>query len=74
MIKLNPINKNPVTIGVVYRHPDNSTARIDRFTDELNELFFMLNNNKSPFYCVGDFNVNLMNISSKDAVRRYSNS
>ena len=28
-------NEDPITIGVVYRHPDDSTAGIDRFTDEL---------------------------------------
>ena len=55
-------NKNPVTIGVVCRHLDDSTAGIDRFTDELNELFPRLNNNKSEFYCVFNFNINLMNV------------
>ena len=66
-------NKNTVTIGVVCRHPGDSTAGIDRFTDELNELFLTLNNSKSPFYCVGDFNVNLMNVSTKHLVSRYAN-
>ena len=63
----------PSSIGVVYKHPDDSTAGIDKFTDELNELFISLNNSKNPFYCLGDFNVNLMNISSNNAVRRYAN-
>ena len=67
-------DKVPSSIGVVYKHPDDSTAgMIDKFTDELNELFISLNNSKNPFYCLGDFNVNLMNISSNNAVRRYAN-
>ena len=58
---------------MVYKHPNDSTAGIDKFTDELNELFILLNNSKNPFYSLGDFNVNLMNISSNNAVRRYAN-
>ena len=60
------------SIGVVglYKHPDDSTAGIDKFTDE---LFISLNNSKNPFYCLGDFNVNLINISSNNAVRKYAN-
>ena len=26
-----------------------------------------------PFYCLGDFNVNLLNVPNKDAVRKYAN-
>ena len=54
-------DNEPSSIGVVYKHPDDSTAGIDKFTDELNELFISLNNSKNPFHCLGDFNVNLMN-------------
>ena len=69
----NITNKDPVTIGVVHKQPDGSTAGIDSFTNELNKLCFILNNNKSTFYCAGDFNNNLMNLSSKDVVRGYAN-
>ena len=55
---------------MVYKHPDDSTAGIDKFTDE---LYISLNKIKNPFYCLGNFNVNLMNISSNNALRRYAN-
>ena len=55
------------------RHPDDSATAFDKFSEELNELLVLLNNTKWPFYCLGDFNVNLLNVSNKDAVRKYAN-
>ena len=60
-------------VGVVYRHPDENAVRIDRFSDEFNELLLSLNCEKKEFYCVGDFNVDLTKITNKEAVRRYTN-
>ena len=55
-------NQRPVTVGVVYRHLDDSATAIDKS----NELLVLLNYTKCPFYCLGDFNVNLLNVSNKD--------
>ena len=62
-----------LVVGVVYRHPDQNVVSIDRFGDEFNELFLSLNCEKKEFYCVGDFNVDLMKITNKHAIRRYAN-
>ena len=56
----------------MYRHPDDSATAIDKFNEDFNELLVLLNNTKCPFYCLGDFNVNLLNVSNKDAVRKYA--
>ena len=63
-------NQRPVTVGVVYRHPDDTATAIDKFNKEFNELLVLFNNTKCPFYCLEDFNVNLLNVSNKDAVRK----
>ena len=64
--------QGPIAIGVVYRHPDNSAATIDKFNKEMNELFLTLNMNKRPFCCLSDININLLKISKNDAIRRYA--
>ena len=64
--------RGPIAIGVVYRHPDNSATIIDKFNQEMNELFLTLNMSKRPYYCLGDININLLKISKNDAIRRYA--
>ena len=64
--------RGPIAIGVVFRHPDNSATTIDKFNQEMNELFLTLNMSKRPFYCLGDININLLKISKNDAIRRYA--
>ena len=60
-------------VGVVHRHPDENAVSIDRFNDEFNELLLSLSCEKKEFCCVEDFNVDLMKITNKKAVRRYAN-
>ena len=57
----------------MYRHHDDSATAIDKFNKELNELSVSLNKTKGQFYCLGDFNVNLLNVFNKNAVCRYTN-
>ena len=52
-------NQGIVVVGVVYRHPENSTLAIDDFNANLNMLILSL---EKLFYCLGDFNINLLNI------------
>ena len=42
-------NQRPVTVGVVYRHPDDSATAIDKFNEEFKELLVLLNNTKCLF-------------------------
>ena len=64
--------RESITVGVLCRHPDNSATTIDKFNEELNELFFVLNKSKSPFYSIGNNNINLLKISKNDAICRYA--
>ena len=59
--------------GVVHRHPDKNAVSVDRFSDKFNELLLSLNCKKNKFCCVGDFHVDLMKITNKEAACRYAN-
>ena len=63
-------SKTSIVIGVIYRYPVNTVTAIDEFSDKLNELLLSL---KKPYYCVGDLNVNLLNICRNNEIRRYAN-
>ena len=63
----------PIVVGVVYRYPIATASAVDNFKDCLNEIFTSLNNSKKQYYCFGDFNINLMQISTNDSIRRYAN-
>ena len=56
-------NQGIVIVGVVYRHPENSTRAIDDFNANLNMLILSL---EKPFYCLEDFNISLLNIYARD--------
>ena len=63
----------PIVVGVVYRYPIATASAVDNFKDCLNEILTSLNNSKKQYYCFGDFNINLMQISTNDSIRRYAN-
>ena len=42
----------------------------DDFNANTNTLILSL---EKPFYCLGDFNINLLNIYARDEIRRYAN-
>ena len=64
--------RGSLVVGVIYRHPDNSSPGLDKFNEEINDLFLIINKNKSTLYCVGDFNINLLKLSDKAVIRRYA--
>jgi len=66
-------DQGPLTAGVIYRHLDDTATGVDNFSEEMNEILLTLNNSKIPYYCVGDFNLNLLKISKKESIRRYKN-
>ena len=61
-----------VVVGVIYRNPDDSGSGIDKFDEEINDLFLTINKNKGTLYCVGDFIINLLKLSYKAVICRYA--
>ena len=57
---------------MIYRHPNDSGPGIDKFNEEINDLFLTINKNKGTLYCVGDFNTNLLKLSDKAVICRYA--
>ena len=49
---------------------ENATHAIDDFKSNLSMLILSL---EKPFYCLGNFNINLLNIYARDEIRRYTN-
>ena len=49
-----------IIVGVMYRHAITTASAIDNFKDSLNEILISLNNTKKQYYCLGDFNIDLM--------------
>ena len=56
----------------MYRHPIATASVVDNFKDSLNKILISLNNSKKQYYCFGDFNIDLMQISTNDSIRRYA--
>ena len=55
--------KHKITIGVIYRHPNNN---INIFTDQFNEFLQLLANEQQSLYVTGDFNINILTKSNKN--------
>ena len=66
------MQKHAIVVGVVYRHPIATTSAVDDFKDSLNEILVSLNNSKKQYYCLDDFNIDLMQISTNNSIRRYA--
>ena len=64
--------RDSLDVDVIYRHPDDSGPGIDKFNEELIDLFLTIYKNKGTLYCVGDFNINLLKLSDKAVIRRYA--
>ena len=63
------IQKN-ITVGVIYRHPRNSYAE---FQNNLSNVVQFLNHSNSPFFLVGDYNIDLSKQNSDRKVENYLN-
>ena len=64
--------RGSLDVDEIYRQPDDSGPGIDKFNEELIDLFLTINKNKGTLYCVGDFNINLLKLSDKAIIRRYA--
>lgn len=67
------IGKKSFTVGVIYRHPVNTTAHIEEFNNSLNDLLIDLNIVKTGYCILGDFNIDFLKIKQNEAIRRYAN-
>ena len=66
------MNEKPYLIGAMYRHPDNKAINIEKFSVNILNLFQSFNSKKLNFCVVGDFNINLMQYTLNNSVRKYS--
>ena len=71
-IELN-INEKPHLIDVMYRHSDNKAINIKKFSVNIYNLFQPFNSKKLNFCVVGVCNINLMQYTLNDSVRKYAN-
>ena len=63
----------PIFIGVIYRHPVNTVDKIEQFGDALFGTMHVLNLRTAKYFVLGGFNLDLMNISSKNnAIQKYA--
>ena len=67
----NPDNpKSIFTIGIFYRPPHIAVAQLTSFIDYFGEKLAHFNT-REKFYICGDFNINLLSLSSNEHVRNY---
>ena len=64
-------NCRPVVVGVVYRHPTNSTCDCEKFSGNRIKYFYKLNFQKFPFYVLGDFNIVLNKVGKSNFVTKH---
>ena len=63
----------PIFIGVIYCHPVNTVDKIEQFGDALFGTMHDLNLKSATYFVLGDFNLDLMNISCKNnAIQKYA--
>ena len=67
------ISNGSIVIGVIYRHPTTLAHDYECFTTNLCDIFAELHASNTPFYAVGDYNIDLMQINSNQNIRKYVN-
>ena len=66
-------NKKSYLIDGIYRHSYNKAINIEKFSVNIHNLFQAFNSKKLSFCVVGDFNINLMQYTLNNSVRKYAN-
>ena len=64
------VDKKPVVLGVVYRHPSHN---IKLFTEELNTLLLKLSVEGKTVFVTGDLNIDFLKIKSNQIIENYNN-
>ena len=65
-------DKNSILIGVIYCHPVNIVNQLELFSRTIEEKFFNLSNSKSGFYILGDFNIDLLQVTNNRVIKNYA--
>ena len=63
--------KKKLTVGIVYRHPVQTVEQIDIFSSAMTNIFHKIYFEKSKFYVLGDFNIDLIKIKSNNRIKTY---
>ena len=66
-------DKNSVLVGVIYRHSVNIVNQPELFSRTIEEKFCNLSNNKSEFYILGNFNIDLLQVTNNRVIKSYAN-
>ena len=64
-------NRGPVVVGVVYRHPTNSSCDCEKFSENLFKTFYELNLEKFLFYVLGNFIIDLNKVGKSNFVTKH---
>ena len=56
----------------IYRHPVNIVNQLKLFSRTIEEKFCNLSNNKSVFYILGDFNIDLLQVTNNRVIKNYA--
>ena len=64
-------NRGFVFVGVVYRHPTNSTCDSEKFSENFFKIFYELNFEKFPIFVLGDFNIDLTKLGNSNFVTKH---
>ena len=65
------LNDKRIVVGAVYRHPRQNFLK---FQETFSKSLSMLNNRKITYYICGDYNINCIRSSTKNATRYYTDS
>ena len=66
-------NNGPLVIGVIYRHSTTLVNDNESFSTNLCDIFADLQDSKTAFYAVGDYNIDQMLINGYHSFRKYMN-
>ena len=62
-------DKNSILIGIIYHHLVNIVNQLELFGRIIEEKFCNLSNNKSEFYILGDFNIDLLQVTNNRIIK-----
>ena len=70
-IKIKNIKGRMITIGNIYRPPEDINLNYENFTEEFNKILTKLQRNNTDTIIAGDFNIDLLKIHDKQAIYNY---
>jgi len=70
-IKIKNIKGRILTIGNIYRPPEDVNLNYETFTREFNQILTRLQNKNTDILIAGDYNIDLLKIQEKQAITNY---